>query len=127
MDEDNDDFVEIVVPSLPEDLRLVNVLLDGGTQVEVHVPNDVRAGETYLVNVAQELRRQRRQRFLEEDATRAELLQEIEFLSWSLTATAAAVKIQTFVRRRQYGRIMQQNAVALMTLIREARVQVLQA
>ena len=119
--EDIDEFVEIVVPSLPDDVRLVNVLLDDGSQVEVDVPTEVRAGETYVVNVAQVLRRQRRQKFLQDDATRAELLQEIEFLSWSLTATVAAVKIQAFVRRRRCARTTKQNAAVLMGLIREAR------
>jgi|EP01043_Picozoa_sp_COSAG02_P010659 hypothetical protein len=121
-DDGKDEFVEIVVPSLPDErVRLVNVLLGDGSQVEVDVPGDVQVGETYVVNVADELRRQRRQKFLDEDATRAELLQEIEFLSWSLTATVAAVKIQAFVRRRQYRLIVKQNTAALMDLIREAR------
>lgn len=121
-EEDNlETYVEIVVPSLPDDLRLVNVLLDDGSQVEVDVPAEVRTGETYVVNVAEVLRRQRRQKFLEDDATRAELLQEIEFLSWSLSATVAAARIQAFVRRRQCGWAMKQNAAALMGLIREAR------
>ncbi len=121
-DEDgNDEFVEIVVPSLPDDVRLVNVLLGDGSQVEVDVPSDVQVGEKYVVNVADVLRRQRRRKFLDEDATRAELLQEIEFLSWSLTAHVAAVKIQAAVRRRQYRLTMKQNAAVLMGLIREAR------
>ena len=120
-DDVEDELVEIVVPALPDDVRQVNVLLGDGSQVEVEVPSEVPEGERYVVNVAEELRRQRRQTFLQEDATRAELLQEIEFLSWSLTATAACVQIQAFVRRRQHALAMKQNAAALMALIREGR------
>jgi hypothetical protein len=115
-------FVAIVVPNFPEDnVRLVTVLLADGSEVEVDVPSGLPAGEQFVVNVAEAVRRQRRQRFLEEEATRDELLSEIEVLSWSLTATVAATRIQGFVRRRWYSLALIRNAKAMRALVMEAQ------
>ena len=50
-----------------------------------------------------------------------QLLSEIEVLSWSLTATVAATRIQGFVRRRWYSLALIRNAKAMRALVMEAQ------
>ena len=64
--------------------------------------------------------KQRRRLFLQDDATRQELLDEIAELSWALHASQAATIIQKTVHRRRHAQALARQGAAMRAVLRPA-------
>ena len=142
---DADSLVEIVVPEFAEEHagpRLVVVHLPDGGDVEAEIPPDVPSGACWQFDVRRPLfrgfscryeaflgvwaqvvvaaQKQRRRLFLQDDATRQELLVEIEELSWALHASQAATIIQKAVHRRRHALALARQGAAMRAVLRPA-------
>ena len=143
---DADSLVEIVVPEFAEEHagpRLVVVHLPDGGDVEAEIPPDVPSGACWQFDVRRPslfrgfscrcgsflgvwaqvviaAQKQRRRLFLQDDATRQELLDEIAELSWALHASQAATIIQKTVHRRRHAQALARQGAAMRAVLRPA-------